>query len=522
MSRTTRMSAAALLTVTGLGAGLSAVAAVVPDAVTDVRIAETSAYTWSQLKLTVDWKVPDGTKAGDTFTLEMPAVLTATDGKRFPLNDADGRTVANAVVTGRTVTFTMTDYAETHVGVHGSAWFWVDLADTVKPGDDLDLSFTVGSTVYRDSLAVRRPGPGNPDYPYKWQAWMKATPNAGGDRILWAITGPATSTHMVGSSYEITDRPGEGQRIDCAKIDVFSGKASGANSFTDVTYVAPNRWKLACNPSTATVTITPRADEIGRAFRLLGQSVVTDPDRTEYTNRGSVRLWGTTDLPVSSVIRAGGGGEGTGTTPSPTTPNPTTTSPSTPTPTPSTVTVTETVTPTATVTVTETVTATATVTATPTPTVTVPGQPAPTVTVTTTPTPTVTVPGQPAPTVTTTPQPTVTVPGQPAPTVTTTPNPTVTVTGVPAPRPTSPGTTPGATTTTRGQTPTVTVTAAAHPQPVVVTRHTTPAAQPQRIDTGVPPQGADLRLAGVGGLLALGGGVGLIAMSRRTPRREES
>jgi len=502
MSRTTRMSAAALLTVTGLGAGLSAVAAVVPDAVTDVRIAETSAYTWSQLKLTVDWKVPDGTKAGDTFTLEMPAVLTATDGKRFPLNDADGRTVANAVVTGRTVTFTMTDYAETRVGVHGSAWFWVDLADTVKPGDDLDLSFTVGSTVYRDSLAVRRPGPGNPDYPYKWQAWMKATPNAGGDRILWAITGPATSTHMVGSSYEITDRPGEGQRIDCAKIDVFSGKASGANSFTDVTYVAPNRWKLACNPSTATVTITPRADEIGRAFRLLGQSVVTDPDRTEYTNSGSVRLWGTTDLPVSSVIRAGGGGEGTGTTPSPTTPNPTTTSPSTPTPTPSTVTVTETVTPTATVTVTETVTATATVTATP--------------------TPTVTMPGQPAPTVTTTPQPTVTVPGQPAPTVTTTPNPTVTVTGVPAPRPTSPGTTPGVTTTTRGQTPTVTVTAAAHPQPVVVTRHTTPAAQPQRIDTGVPPQGADLRLAGVGGLLALGGGVGLIAMSRRTPRREES
>ena len=125
-------------------------AAVIPSAVTGVSIVETKADTWSQIKVHVDWTAPDGTKAGDTFTLQLPPELEATSGMRFTLKDEGGQVVANAVVGGDTVTFTMTDYAQNHLGVHGSAWFWTEFSDIVKPGDDLDLVFTVGSSTVTD------------------------------------------------------------------------------------------------------------------------------------------------------------------------------------------------------------------------------------------------------------------------------------------------------------------------------------------------------------------------------------
>lgn len=518
-------------------------AAVIPSAVTGVSIVETKADTWSQIKVHVDWTAPDGTKAGDTFTLQLPPELEATSGMRFTLKDEGGQVVANAVVGGDTVTFTMTDYAQNHLGVHGSAWFWTEFSDIVKPGDDLDLVFTVGSSTFTDEIAVGDPGPGNPNYPSKWQAWQKTTEGTPGS-LLWGITGPVVAENMVGATYQIVDTPGEGQSIDCSKVSVWSGVVTTGADFNNATWVAKDRWNLTCSPTQASVTVKPTANEIGRSFRLLGQSEVTDDTLTEYRNSGFVRLWGTAELPVSSVIRAGGGGEGTGVTPSPTTTAPGTPNPTTPVPTDNPTTPVPTDNPT-----------------------TSPGSPAPTDNPTTpVPTVTVTVPG---PTTTVTspgqPAPTIVVPGQPVPTVgVTVGGPTVIVTnnpGTPAPT-VNPGQTlnPGTTPTTDAPTVTVTATAPATTTPVsggtpisggtpTVTRTVTATptttlsgstpvkqvvyapgtrpgtvnqANPTRIDTGVPEQGIDLRLVGAGGGAALLSGIGLVAVSRRRPQGDDA
>ncbi|WP_040155801.1 Ig-like domain-containing protein [Mobilicoccus massiliensis] len=308
LSHTLRASSALALVAAGLGLGLSAAdASTVPGAVTDVRIEERAAATWSQLKLHLDWRVPDGTSSGDTFVLTLPQELRATDGTRFRLRDKAGATVAEASVTGRRVTFTMTDYARSHTGVHGSAWFWVEFADGVAPGDSLDLRFDVDSVVFRDQVRIERPGPGNPSYPVKWQRWT--SPER--DRFLWAVDGPVVQPNMVGSSYEITDNPGPGQRLDCDRIDVFTGTRD--DTWTQTGYIVKSRLTdFSCTPAKVRIVVTPTADQVGQSFRLLGMSIVTDPTLTEYRNDGFVRLWNSVTLPVTHAIRAGGGGEGTG------------------------------------------------------------------------------------------------------------------------------------------------------------------------------------------------------------------
>lgn len=533
-TRSLRLCGAVVLTACSAGAGLTvAQAAEVPGAVTDVRLEETLATSWSQMRLQLDWKVPDGTDAGDTFTLRLPEQLQATDGLRFGLKDASGNVVANADVDGELVTFTMTDYAETHTGVHGSAWFWVRFTSAVEPGDDLSLVFEVGSTTFTDTITVEAPGPDDPRSALKWQRWETDDAGEREDRFLWAIDGPVVQENMVGSTYQIVDTPGPGQEIDCEAVSVWSGTRDG--SWADPTFVAEDRWNLECGPNQVSVTVKPTTDEIGRAFRLLGESAVTDTTLEEYRNSGFVRLWGTAELPVDQVVRAGGGGDGTGEVP---TPGPTTTTPASPTPTTSepttsTPTTPEPTTPEPTVTVTQPGSPAPTVTPEPTVTVTLPGSPAPTTTVTAPAPPVdvdvdVDVTVTPAPPVSITPtatSTTIVLPGAPAPTTSGTPDPTVTVPGFPA-EPTTTVTLPGAatptpttTTTTPTATTTVTVSPGTTPAPAATPRTVAPAS-PTRIDSGVPAEGMNPKVAGAGGAIALVSGIGLLALSRRRTSAE--
>lgn len=226
LTRSARLTGALLLTVSFGVAGVAADAAVIPDAITDVRIEETRIDRWHQFKLHLDWSVPDGSQAGDMFTLGLPAELEATDGTRFALRAPEGQVVANAVIDGDVVTFTLTPYAQTHDGVHGAAWFWVRFAPGVEYGDELDLEFRVENTVFRDSVTVTGT-PGNTDnVATKWQTWVTGPDGHRIDRLLWAIDGPVVRDDMVNQTYTIVDTPGAGQEIDCDTVDVFTGLVS--------------------------------------------------------------------------------------------------------------------------------------------------------------------------------------------------------------------------------------------------------------------------------------------------------
>ncbi|WP_168581927.1 Ig-like domain-containing protein [Gephyromycinifex aptenodytis] len=541
LTQSARLVSALFLTMSFGIAGSAADAAIIPDAVTDVRIDKTQINRWEQFKLNMDWRVPNASKAGDTFTLALPAELEATNGLTFPLIDPAGQTVAHARVNNGVATFTLTAYAESHMGVHGSAWFWVRFSDKVQVGDELSLSFDVGSSVVTDKVSVVGPVDDTGGIASKWQDWKSNGVTA--KRLLWAIEGPVVSQNMVGQTYEITDTPGAGQAIDCAQINLFTGNLTDGK-WSDEKFVPTNRYDKTCSPSQVQVILRPDAAEVGRKVRLLGESSLTDASLPEYSNAGQVRIWGSAIFPVSSVIKAGGSGVGIGTTPAtPPAPTTTTIAPPTPTPTPTddsarptesaTPTPTDTatiVTPTATAsTPSESATPTPTDTATvvtPTDTASTPSEsatPTPTDTATvvtptdsaSTPTPTdsASMPTSSATTPSAAPEPslpagTATQPASPSAPANTVPviNPVVT------PAATAPGTPAGTVNPPPPLRPAQT--------PRATTTVTAGATSPSRIDSGVPQESspADMRLAGIGGLLALACGGALLALGRRPTR----
>lgn len=99
-------------------------AAVIEGAVTEITVTPTNPRPSAPIRTTIDWCVPDGTQQGDTFTILLPEQLGGFP-PSFPLRDPAGQLVATATIGGNpvTATFTMTDYAETHIGVCGDAFF---------------------------------------------------------------------------------------------------------------------------------------------------------------------------------------------------------------------------------------------------------------------------------------------------------------------------------------------------------------------------------------------------------------
>lgn len=288
-------------------------AATVPSAITDVAIRQDTTTAGSAMTLDVRWRVPDGTRGGDTFTLTLPPELSALDGTSFDLADGGGAVVATAVVRDRDVLFTVTDYAQHHIGVHGSAFFTVQLSRSLQPGPH-DLVFRAAGLVFRDVIQVRP----QPDDDYstsatKWARWIPAgTPGIPApDRIHWAITGPRVAGL---APVTFTDTPGPGQAIDCASLTMWSGTANISGELVGKTFVPTNHYTvLECGVAKAVVRLTPRSSDVGRIFMLMGMSRLTDDKLAQYTNSGSVAI-GNGAIPVLTVL-PGAGGQGTGTTP---------------------------------------------------------------------------------------------------------------------------------------------------------------------------------------------------------------
>ncbi|WP_226345180.1 Ig-like domain-containing protein [Agilicoccus flavus] len=514
-------------------------AAEVPGAITDVDLVATESDVSDQMRLAVNWAVPDQASVGDSFTLTLPPELQAVDGMRFDLRDGTD-VVARAVVTGRTVTFTLTDFVDTHTDVHGSAWFGVTFARTVRPGDTLDLEFTSDGVVFRDSVRVTGVVGDYSQTATKWQAWAdparNSPPRPEADRIIWALNGPRVMQDWSGTTYTFTDTPGPGSEIDCDTISVFWGTTNSGGVAPQGWY-GPDRYTTTCAPDKLTLVLRTRADDVGHIPGVLGWSRLSDPDLKEYRNSGTVELSRAGTWPIGHVLRVEGGGVGTGRTPVPTT------APASPVPSEPTTVPTVTSTPTGpddtpTVVVPGTPEPTATAPATTEPATDVPTQTAPATSVPTGTAPATSVPTGTAPATSVPTGTAPAVPTSPAPAVPTAPAtrlPTASATSVPAAPatsvptasetrlPTASATSVPIASATRLPTAPASV-APARPAPTSPTRATpvsgaTPSVSggsPSRIDTGVPAQpGADGRLV-AGGLALVGvGGIGLLLAGRR-------
>ena len=66
-----------LVALTALALPITANAAVIDGAVIDISVTPTNPGIYDPVRATIDWCVPNGTAAGDTFTVDMPEQLTS-------------------------------------------------------------------------------------------------------------------------------------------------------------------------------------------------------------------------------------------------------------------------------------------------------------------------------------------------------------------------------------------------------------------------------------------------------------
>ena len=273
-----------------------AYADVINGAVTSVNIVQTTAPQGSQVRIDMNWRVPNGTQAGDTFTVTLPAQpFDFISSGNFQLRDPDtGEVVANAVVNGRTVTFTMTAYAQSHINVQGTAFFNAKIRTDATLGP-LNPTITTPGRNFTDPITITAgTDQGNNS---KLGSIQPANGNSNGQPTFgWRIiTEPATAA----GTYTITDTPVAPLTIDCSTIVV---RVDGALRPGAVQSCSPTRLVVSTNVTR------------GQDVRVFGTSLFpanAQPGQ-EYTNNARMEVNGKTinDGYTVTYPDQGGGGEG--------------------------------------------------------------------------------------------------------------------------------------------------------------------------------------------------------------------
>jgi|GEM_PF-687474 len=278
-------------------------AAVINGAITNVEIVETTQAQYQNVRINLDWRVPDGTQAGDTFTLTLgpPALWDSIVTNTFNLVDpATGEVVATATIRGLTVTFTMTAYAESHINVRGTAYLTAKIARDADLGNNT-ATLTTDGPDFTDTINVtggqpigenQKQGGIEPDGP---------DPDNYLDGMAWRIdTEYATSNQTV----RIVDTPVAPLTIDCSSIEVRRGTQAAGNPI--VTGVV-----TSCTPTRLVVDVPVTT---GQKVTVFGLSPFPAgfQDGDQFTNRMTVTINGATATDSTTVTVPEGGGTGTG------------------------------------------------------------------------------------------------------------------------------------------------------------------------------------------------------------------
>ena len=263
--------AAALLALAALTmAAPAAGAAEIDGAVTDIEVIPDNPGIYDTVRTNIEWCVPNGTMAGDTFSVSLPEQLGEFP-TGFDLRDPNGALVATASIAGTdpvVATFTMTSFAEEFNGVCGTAFFESTVDDDLA-GTEQELVFEVNDgTVIRQPITVRpRSGVGI---------------NRGNPRKQGEFTDTSDQCR--------TDA------TDCLQWSL----ESPIGPFTEVTFVdpAPDNASFSCDqitPQAWTVDGQGVRDEwVGLAGAGIGVDVDCTADRLEVTF---------TNVPADVIVR---------------------------------------------------------------------------------------------------------------------------------------------------------------------------------------------------------------------------
>lgn len=318
----------------GLGLAAPATAAHaddIADAIGNVRTTTTDAVAGQSFRLDFDWAVPDESPAGTTFTLALPPELVNANTVTIKLPAPDGALVAAGVWSGRTATFTLTDYVTTHpYSISGTGWFLARLdTDTIGSGET-----TITTTVAGTSITIRQvvpdngggddgedPGPRPPEErdAYKWAWWTRDDQGTvdPSEAITWVLNPPVYST-VTERMVVVDDVPaGAGWEFACESpwLQHYRGNPNldWAGNFDLDNPVLPGTpfvTDFTCSPTRLSVTFekVPAYDY----FEIVIRADVIDSNRSSFANTFSTTTSDGRTAGDSTRVSLDAGGDGSG------------------------------------------------------------------------------------------------------------------------------------------------------------------------------------------------------------------
>ncbi|WP_271002397.1 collagen binding domain-containing protein [Listeria seeligeri] len=262
----------------------------------------------SKVRVAYDFVITEPIVSGETMTLTIPEQLKLINFGGFPVNDAEGNTIAEATVnpTTGTITLTFTDYVNSHTDLSGSLFYNASFNSKNIQTDQVNpIVFPVNNTTQTENVYISKVttggGTGSPTVVFK-QGRMDDKDHS---IIHWTVTLNNALLPIDNAVY--TDTLGSGQNL--------LGKAT-------IKYRDANK-------KVTSTTEQPISLDKSRNFQLTigtlsNQSVVITYDskiiakQKSYTNKATIA--GDNLEAVSrnaSVINYESGGQGVGTTPPP-------------------------------------------------------------------------------------------------------------------------------------------------------------------------------------------------------------
>lgn len=258
--------------------------AAVVEAITNVIVSPTTIPEDGTIRADIVWSVPASAQGGDTFTLNFPSVVTMPP-SGFELRDASNNLVATATSSGNTLTFTLSNFVNTHTNVNGTAYISSGIAGATA-GTPENLTFTTSTQTFSATIDIT-PAYTDRSQVHKLGDWTK--PDQGhvdpSEALAWYVIMP--NTNWVGATIE--DTAPNGTTIDCGSLWLVEADVhptSGALS-----NIRPGPSGVAhivhCDPTRFTATIDAHSDPT--TVYAIGYTTSLDgPRRDLYTNIADV------------------------------------------------------------------------------------------------------------------------------------------------------------------------------------------------------------------------------------------
>lgn len=261
-----------------------------------------------------DWKVDPGAKAGDQFTLKLPNELSRLGNKDLTLTAPSGEEVAKGTWddVAKTWTFTLTDYANSHGDISGSAFFTVQWDRSVAQSNTqypLTFSGCKGAGTLNGKTPEEGVG-GTAQATSKTGLYDSKT-----DSARWNIYVETADTDIY-TPVVVKDIGNTQLLFRCSDVKVFDRTPYPHTEIRD-TPIDPNRWK--CEEKDGGIIVSMVPDEHGR-YLTAGQSLtigfetpINDDTSRFITNKAIVEISPNKIENVEySVDRGDAGGVGQG------------------------------------------------------------------------------------------------------------------------------------------------------------------------------------------------------------------